>query len=240
MAELLPVPSTRVVAGVQNGPSHPKEIYDGEPSSKSKGKGGLGKEKNGKKKARLLKKTKKTKKTMTTEEKRDENEAEDEESGNSVSNPAQQPTVLRVPGLTCAAWVTHMHANTAVVALERKGPASVRVPSTSLQEVMLEEWQQLQKAQQMQQHDGGVGNSDAANNNDIWLRNDVKGRWDVLHFYNQGVKNDIAFKFCPKTAAIVDALPGLMKECAFGNAYLSVLQPGTVRRALRTTLSTNA
>ena len=166
-------------------------------------------------------------------------------------NPAQQPTVLLVPGLTCNAWVTEMHADTAVAALQAPSRHGKRKgPKAALQEVMLREWRELQEtkgkhglgkrgqnhtadaeaeafaaAQRPQEEDAGRSSTERGS---VWLRNDVEGCWEVLHFYNQGVKNEAAFELCPETAAIVDSIPGLMKECAFGNAYLSVLQPGTL------------
>ena len=62
-----------------------------------------------------------------------------------------------------------------------------------------------------------------------WLRNDVQeGEWKVLHLLNQGVWQEEHCKKCPILATVIQQLqPHVMDKCLFGNAFVSVLQPGT-------------
>jgi hypothetical protein len=64
---------------------------------------------------------------------------------------------------------------------------------------------------------------------DSWLENDVKeGEWKVLHLLNQGLWQERNCKKCPSIAATIERLqPHIMDKCLFGNAFVSVLQPGT-------------
>jgi hypothetical protein len=70
---------------------------------------------------------------------------------------------------------------------------------------------------------------DAQQDNEAeWLQNDVRGRkWEVLHLINQGEWNPMNMKACPRTTALLKALPNVMEGCLFGNAFVSVLETGT-------------
>ncbi|GFO34088.1 aspartate beta-hydroxylase domain-containing protein 2 [Plakobranchus ocellatus] len=61
----------------------------------------------------------------------------------------------------------------------------------------------------------------------FWQRNQTdKGRWDILMLVEQG-RTTKALEFCPKTMEVLDQIPYLMKGNLFGNAYFSVVHPGT-------------
>ena len=62
-----------------------------------------------------------------------------------------------------------------------------------------------------------------------WLINDTpSGCWCVFHLYNQGVKIEPSCAICPRTAELLETLPGFMHSCVFGNASFSVVYPQTV------------
>jgi aspartyl/asparaginyl beta-hydroxylase (cupin superfamily) len=65
---------------------------------------------------------------------------------------------------------------------------------------------------------------------DTWLENDVQeGEWKVLHLLNQGVWQERNCKKCPSIVSTIERLqPHVVDKCLFGNAFVSVLQPGTV------------
>jgi hypothetical protein len=69
----------------------------------------------------------------------------------------------------------------------------------------------------------------AQTDQDSWLENDVKeGEWKVLHLLNQGIWQEQNCKKCPSFVATIERLqPHVMDKCLFGNAFVSVLQPGT-------------
>lgn len=53
------------------------------------------------------------------------------------------------------------------------------------------------------------------------------GAWKVLHLVNQGIWIDEVCKKFPRTAATLTAVSSFMGQGAFGNAFFSVLEPGT-------------
>ena len=61
-----------------------------------------------------------------------------------------------------------------------------------------------------------------------WSQNDTEsGQWNIFCFYNQGSRINENCSKCPKTAEVLQKLPHFMKTSIFGNAFFSVLQPGT-------------
>lgn len=66
------------------------------------------------------------------------------------------------------------------------------------------------------------------NHREFWSVTQVEtGFWTSFPIMKQGnVVSDTA-KFCPKTMVILESLPRLMKGCVFGNAFLSLVEPGT-------------
>lgn len=61
-----------------------------------------------------------------------------------------------------------------------------------------------------------------------WVQNTCPtGRWYVLHLYNQGKKVQQNCSRCPLTSELVQGVSPFMKECAFGNAVVSLVKPGT-------------
>jgi len=137
----------------------------------------------------------------------------------------QYPTVLLVGGLTARPIVTDFHPRACRRFLEGDGD-----DPTSTWRVLFEEyWNAHQQQERTKvawlQNDtsspAGVSNSDdvATNSNS----------WSVLHILNQGIWNETNASACPRTAALVRSIPGGIKEgCVFGNAFYSVLEPGTV------------
>jgi hypothetical protein len=61
-----------------------------------------------------------------------------------------------------------------------------------------------------------------------WVRNtSPSGSWYVFHFYNQGEKQEWNCEECPRTVELVENVSPFMKGCAFGNAVISMVLPGT-------------
>lgn len=59
-----------------------------------------------------------------------------------------------------------------------------------------------------------------------WKSNDIgEGHWCIFPFIDQGLINESNCRRCPNVAAILDALPSLMKDCVFGNVCFSILYP---------------
>lgn len=112
----------------------------------------------------------------------------------------QYPTVLLIPGLTARPIVTDLYLKTCIAIQQHT--------STILQEYL------------------------EANDYAEWLQNDVSGAsneqstWNVSHLMNQGYWNQENSALCPETTKVVKSLD-IMDGCVFGNAFLSVLTPGT-------------
>jgi len=61
-----------------------------------------------------------------------------------------------------------------------------------------------------------------------WVKNTCPtGCWYVYHLYNQGEMVQWNCRECPRTAELVECICPFMKGCAFGNAVISLVQPGT-------------
>lgn len=66
-------------------------------------------------------------------------------------------------------------------------------------------------------------------NHSGWKLNDVEdGHWCIFPLLDQGIINEANCSRCPNTAALLDSLPALMRDCVFGNACFSVLYPDSV------------
>ena len=114
----------------------------------------------------------------------------------------QYPTILLIQGLTASSIITSQHH-----------AACKHLEDGVLRNHMIQEYLLAQSIT-------GRG----------WLSNDVSGEtgsWKVLHLINQGVWVSSNVSLCPITAAAVRSLPGIMIGSIFGNAFISVLAPGT-------------
>lgn len=61
-----------------------------------------------------------------------------------------------------------------------------------------------------------------------WVQNtSPTGCWYVYHLYNQGTKVHKNCTVCPFTLNLVESIGPFMKDCAFGNAVISLIKPGT-------------
>ena len=66
------------------------------------------------------------------------------------------------------------------------------------------------------------------NMNSGWVSNSVpSGGWFLFHLFNQGNQIKENCQRCPKTMKLINQLPLVMSDCAFGNIMFSVLLPGT-------------
>ncbi|EDO35849.1 predicted protein, partial [Nematostella vectensis] len=62
-----------------------------------------------------------------------------------------------------------------------------------------------------------------------WVHNtSPSGSWYIFHLYNQGEKVENNCRRCPQTTALVGKVRPFMTGCAFGNAVISVITPGTL------------
>lgn len=117
----------------------------------------------------------------------------------------QYPTVLLIDGLSSGEpFVTSQH----------KEACSI-LESSDYKKAILREYESSRS------HNGRGGD---------WLSNDVStagGSWEVLHLMNQGSWVSSNVSRCPNTSSVVKSLPGLMEGCIFGNAFISVIMPGT-------------
>eukprot|EP00039_Didymoeca_costata_P002633 m.61598 g.61598 ORF g.61598 m.61598 type:complete len:373 (+) comp11428_c0_seq1:256-1374(+) len=129
---------------------------------------------------------------------RDHNKYDKELETNTEPIASQKPTVFFLCNLRTQAWVTEWHTQ-AVASLEQP----------NILDAILAEYQR--------------NNSERAFS---WVDNDVQG-WDVLHLYNQGIRMNDACAAYPVTSEIVESLPGLLKDCIFGNVFFSRIRTGT-------------
>lgn len=61
-----------------------------------------------------------------------------------------------------------------------------------------------------------------------WVRNtSPSGSWYVFHLYNQGEKLEWNCEQCPRTVELIENVAPFMNGCAFGNAVVSMVLPGT-------------
>jgi len=61
-----------------------------------------------------------------------------------------------------------------------------------------------------------------------WVQNICPtGCWYVYNLYNQGTKIQQNCSRCPRTSELVESVAPFMKDCAFGNAVISLVKPGT-------------
>ena len=62
----------------------------------------------------------------------------------------------------------------------------------------------------------------------LWKENKIPtGKWRVFRFYDQGSRVTANCSICPHTTAILDSISDLMTGCIYGNAMISVLEPGS-------------
>ncbi len=62
----------------------------------------------------------------------------------------------------------------------------------------------------------------------LWKENSVlNGNWQIFHLYDQGCRVSRNCSICPQTTALLDSVPGLIRGCAYGNAMISILGPGS-------------
>lgn len=124
----------------------------------------------------------------------------------------QYPTLFLVRGLPVQPIVTTWHRH-AIQYLQRP---TIR----KLLPCMLNEFYQYY----IQQQSTGMGGWAAVVDNNV-----STGRWSTLYFLNQGRwDRDVCDRACPLLFQhCIESLPGLLDSCIFGNAFLSILQPGT-------------
>lgn len=145
----------------------------------------------------------------------------------------QYPTVLLVPGLrTQTPLVTHWHQS---VCRKLEGHCGVI-------------WNEYYQCQQQQNYRTGAGTANEITPGGvIWRVNDISSSkanninnnrilsssspsWKVLHLLNQGKWQEAAVQSCPQTVAVLkrELERELLDDgCIFGNAFFSVLTPGT-------------
>ena len=62
----------------------------------------------------------------------------------------------------------------------------------------------------------------------LWKENSVpNGKWQIFHLYDQGCKVSANCSTCPQTTALLDSVSDLMIGCVYGNAMISILEPGS-------------
>mmetsp|Transcript_27135 Transcript_27135/g.59718 ORF Transcript_27135/g.59718 Transcript_27135/m.59718 type:complete len:410 (+) Transcript_27135:224-1453(+) len=143
-------------------------------------------------------------------------------SGNGNNNQPssfQNPTVLMVPDLPSREIVTDWHQNVCVYLKERQTRVKI--------------------FEALQNFGYNKSNSDVdyvSSDDSNWTVNDSSpnGDWKVFHILNQGVWNPILLsgndeekESYQKLLELVRNIPGLLKNCLFGNVFISKIYPGT-------------
>ena len=124
------------------------------------------------------------------------------------ANAEQQPNVFFMPGIsTVPCWrddklKSHPRLTSALSTIQEK--------YTSI----LEECNNLQRTEHCK----------------LWRSNTSEsGQWKTFYLYNQGKKVEENCKFCPETVCLLNqAFLPFMKDCIFGNALFSIVEPGTI------------
>lgn len=62
----------------------------------------------------------------------------------------------------------------------------------------------------------------------LWKENNIpRGKWRLFPFYDQGCKVRKSSDVCPSTVRLLESTHELMTGCVYGNAMISVLEPGS-------------
>lgn len=114
-----------------------------------------------------------------------------------------QPHIWWMPGLKRSPfWETTEHPDLKTIATVFESPATIKF----LQ-------QEYEKACTL---------------SSLWKQNKIQsGKWELLHFYDQGDKNTKTCDVCPHTVRLLESVSDLMMGCVYGNAMISVLGPGS-------------
>ena len=68
----------------------------------------------------------------------------------------------------------------------------------------------------------------AVSNPLLWKENKIpSGKWRVFQLYDQGCKVSERCNVCPRTVELLESVGDFMVGCVFGNAMISVLNPGS-------------
>lgn len=122
--------------------------------------------------------------------------------GHTTENSKQEPTVFFLEELPSKAWYTADDFPREISILERDAAF----------EIFLSEFLEIYR-------DFDVG----------WVSNSVaSGGWYLFYLWNQGVRMEDNCKKCPRTMKLIEKLPLLLSDCAFGNVMFSVLLPKTI------------
>ena len=68
----------------------------------------------------------------------------------------------------------------------------------------------------------------ALSHSQLWKENAVpSGKWRLFQLYDQGCKVTERCEICPRTVELLESVDEFMAGCVFGNAMISVLEPGS-------------